>query len=165
MTELVGPPVPDGRTPKRRRRLWLALAVVVLAGAGVTVFVLTRPAERPTDPHGIAEAVVAAMTQSPSAELRSYQCPPGPSDPPAGDPVYDAGSYTLGDELHLSGDFEIAKVADPNDPDVRYALYLVDYHGGWCLGGLAMCSRTKDGGYLVTGSLYCHEAYPEIPAY
>lgn len=141
------------------------LAVVVLAGAGVTVFLLSRPAARPTDPHGIAEAVVAAMTQSPSAELRSYQCPPGPSDPPAGDPVYDAGSYTLGDELHLSADIEIAKVLNPNDPDVRYSLYLVNYHGGWCLGTLARCSRTKDGSYLVTGGPFCHEAYPEIPAY
>ena len=32
-------------------------------------------------------------------------------------------------------------MTDPANPNVRYSLYLVDYHGGWFLGTLAMCSR------------------------
>jgi hypothetical protein len=165
VTDLVGPPVPEARRPRWRRRRWFALAGVVLIAAGVVTFLVLRPAPRPTDGHSLAEVVVATMAQPPGDELRGYQCTPGPSDPPRSDPVYDAGSYVLDSEDQLSADLDFARVTDPANRNVRYALYLVDYQGGWCLGGLAMCSRTESGGYLVTIPFICHQAYPEIPAY
>ena len=96
---------------------------------------------RPTEGHSLAEAVVETMAEPPGDELRSYQCTPGPSDPPRSDPVYDAGSYVLDSEDHLADKLDFARVTDPSNPNVRYALY------------------------LVTNSFICHQSYPEIPAY
>lgn len=162
----MAPPQPGSTLNRGKALLFGALGLVVVVVLAVVLVNVLGKDDKPTDPHGIAEGVAAAMAKPAPSDLGQYYCSDQtPQDQRPENVTYDPGEFTVGTEKRLSGDISFVQVISAKNPNSRYAVYFVTRQGNWCVGAVLVCGKTADGGYLATVPMMCHEIYPDVPAY